>query len=262
MVNPLACAAGAAYLTATGQPAAAPAAAGGFSSAAAATNSTSGGGGAAAFAGTFRELLLAPRHWLATWRLNCLLVAWHAAASGGAREYALEDKAPFLLEAERLGLPGAPFVKAARVFVKHRGVEGGQVGAARPGLGGCGRARAPPGRNRLYTLRLRHTNLRIISKPNFRTHRAYTCTTTSRPEATGSSQRRSQTRPASRACCRGTPPSRRSGELFGAFRSCARVRGRARMSAVVCVRVSKMARGRTAALEEGSGLQAAVQLDH
>jgi hypothetical protein len=45
------------------------------------------------------------------------------------RDYALEDKAPFLLEADRLGLPVAPFVKAPRVFVKHRSIEGGQVGA-------------------------------------------------------------------------------------------------------------------------------------
>jgi hypothetical protein len=89
----------------------------------------------------YRELLLAPRHWLASWRLNCLLVAWHhrVAASAppsahsfggngsGAEGYALEDKAAFLLEADRAGLPVAPFVRAPRVFVKHRAVEGGQV---------------------------------------------------------------------------------------------------------------------------------------
>ncbi|KIZ05932.1 hypothetical protein MNEG_2024 [Monoraphidium neglectum] len=77
-------------------------------------------------AGRYRGLLLAPSHWFATWRLNCVLVAWHAAVGGSARDYALEDKAPFLLEADRLGLPVAPFVKAPRVFVKHRSIEGGQ----------------------------------------------------------------------------------------------------------------------------------------
>ncbi|KAI8468551.1 MAG: hypothetical protein J3K34DRAFT_477654 [Monoraphidium minutum] len=110
LVNPIASAMGALYLVAT-EPRG-----GGYGG-----GYTSGGtGGLAAAAAAYRELLLAPRHWLASWRLNCVLVAWHAAAGGSPRDYGLEDKGPFLLEADRLGLPVAPFIKAPRVFVKHR----------------------------------------------------------------------------------------------------------------------------------------------
>lgn len=136
LVNPAASLAGALYLAATGAPPSAlpP-------SAAWAAHPR---GSAARTAALYRELLLSPAHWLATWRLNCVLVAWHACCVGGALqgghgasgskgvirgkgEYALEDKGSFLLAADRAGLPAAPFLRAPRVFVKHRGVEGGQV---------------------------------------------------------------------------------------------------------------------------------------
>lgn len=42
-------------------------------------------------AATYAELLLAPQHWFAIWRHNCLLVGWHALATGST-SYRLEDK--------------------------------------------------------------------------------------------------------------------------------------------------------------------------
>lgn len=117
VINPIACLLGAIYLVATNSP----------GSSSSSDGADSAGGGLSAVAKRYRELLLAPAHWFATWRLNCVLVAWHAHVSGNQREYALEDKADFLLEADRLGLPVAPFVKAPKVFVKHRSIEGGQV---------------------------------------------------------------------------------------------------------------------------------------
>jgi hypothetical protein len=106
VVNPLASLAGALYLAATGAPASCfgdddPAAAPGplaatAAAAARATAARRGGGGpprgAARVAALYRELLLRPSHWLASWRLNCVLVAWHARVGGSHRDYALEDK--------------------------------------------------------------------------------------------------------------------------------------------------------------------------
>ena len=136
VVAPAASLAGALYLTATGAP-----------PSALPPGPWAKRRGAARAAALYRELLLRPAHWLATWRLNCLLIAWHSAVCGGSRgssgstgsanassassaavaaEYALEDKGAFLLAAERAGLPAAPFVRAPKVFVKHRAVEGGQ----------------------------------------------------------------------------------------------------------------------------------------
>ena len=39
----------------------------------------------------YAQLLLAPTHWAASWRLNCLLVAYHAAVTRSP-SYRLEDK--------------------------------------------------------------------------------------------------------------------------------------------------------------------------
>ena len=151
VVNPLASAFGALYLAATGSAAScfgdeadgaglhgvagATAGYGGrgaglhaqYAKQAAAAKAAPASGGILRVAALYRELLLAPSHWLATWRLNCALVAWHAAVAGSPRDYSLEDKARFLREADTLGLPVAPYIKAPRVFIKHRAVEGGQV---------------------------------------------------------------------------------------------------------------------------------------
>jgi hypothetical protein len=120
VINPLACLVGALYLAATG------AAASSFPDDACAAAPR----GAARAAALYRELLLRPSHWLASWRLNCVVVAWHARVGGSLREYGLEDKGAFLLAADRLGLAVAPFLKGRKVFVKHRSMEGGQVGRA------------------------------------------------------------------------------------------------------------------------------------
>ena len=39
----------------------------------------------------YAQLLLAPQHWAASWRLNCVLVAYHAAVTRSP-SYRLEDK--------------------------------------------------------------------------------------------------------------------------------------------------------------------------
>ncbi len=233
LVNPVACLAGAAYLAAAGAPASSfPPDEDDVTSAAALSatkrgaggqyagggSSGSGASGAARAAALYRELLLAPSHWLGTWRLNCVLVAWHAAAGGAPRDYALEDKALFLLEADRLGLPVAPFVKAPRVFVKHRSVEGGQVGRGGTGRDGArwggrvGRAATGllgrGGADGVLFSTSRPSRLSTTPPRPSKTPRASTSTTTSRPAATGSSQRRSTTPPASRACCRAGRRSR------------------------------------------------------
>ncbi|WIA09938.1 hypothetical protein OEZ85_010151 [Tetradesmus obliquus] len=75
-------------------------------------------------ADTYRQLLLAPQHWFAIWRHNCVLMGCHALATGSS-SYSLEDKGAFLLQGQRLGLPVSPFYQAATVFVKHKSVEGG-----------------------------------------------------------------------------------------------------------------------------------------
>ncbi|GBF99570.1 hypothetical protein Rsub_12195 [Raphidocelis subcapitata] len=113
-VNPLLSAAGALYLAAL------------RASASACPDASASGCRLRRVGALYRELLLAPRHWLASWRLNCLVVAWHARVAGASAGYDLEDKAAFLAEADRLGLPVAPYMRGARVFVKHRSVEGGQ----------------------------------------------------------------------------------------------------------------------------------------
>jgi hypothetical protein len=48
----------------------------------------------------------------------------HALATGSA-SYSLEDKGTFLLQGQRLGLPVSPFFQHAKVFVKHKSIEGG-----------------------------------------------------------------------------------------------------------------------------------------
>jgi len=222
VVNPIACLVGAICLAATGSSASCfgdPQEAGtSGSSSSTSIKQPSGrkssgkgsGSGRPTTSALYRELLLSPSHWLATWRLNCVLVAWHAAVGGAPRDYALEDKAAFLLEADRLGLPVAPFVKAPRVFVKHRSVEGGQVGSgAACWVVGvvccCCVCRFYGGGLELLWLAPLHTHTHhpqsecstlppTTSPTTSPTTRVSTCTTTSLRGGTGSCQRHSTTR--------------------------------------------------------------------
>ncbi|KAF6251978.1 hypothetical protein COO60DRAFT_1628722 [Scenedesmus sp. NREL 46B-D3] len=72
----------------------------------------------------YQQLLLAPQHWFAIWRHNCVLMGYHALLTAST-SYSLEDKGTFLLQGQRLGLPVSPFFQHATVFVKHKSIEGG-----------------------------------------------------------------------------------------------------------------------------------------
>jgi hypothetical protein len=113
LVNPVACLGAACYLSLFRLSPSSPG-----------SDSSSSRRGPAGLTETYRQLLLAPQHWFAIWRHNCVLMGCHALATASA-SYSLEDKGTFLLQGQRLGLPVSPFYQHAKVFVKHKSIEGG-----------------------------------------------------------------------------------------------------------------------------------------
>lgn len=73
---------------------------------------------------TYTRTLLEPRNWFAIWRLNCVLMAYHAYITK-SRSYKLEDKGVFLLEGARQGVPVSPFLSGEQYVIKHKNIEGG-----------------------------------------------------------------------------------------------------------------------------------------
>jgi hypothetical protein len=112
LVNPVACLAAAAYLVLFRLSPSSPG------------SDSSSSGRPAGLAEAYQQLLLAPQHWFAIWRHNCVLMGYHALVTGSS-SYSLEDKGTFLLQGQRLGLPVSPFYQHGTVFVKHKSVEGG-----------------------------------------------------------------------------------------------------------------------------------------
>jgi hypothetical protein len=112
LVNPVACLAAACYLKLFRLSPSSP------------SSDSSNNSRHAGLAETYRQLLLAPQHWFAIWRHNCVLMGCHALVTGSP-SYSLEDKGTFLLQGQRMGLPVSPFFQHATVFVKHKSVEGG-----------------------------------------------------------------------------------------------------------------------------------------
>jgi hypothetical protein len=111
LVNPVACLGAACYLCL-------------FRLSPSSPGSDSSSSGNAGLIDMYRQLLLAPQHWFAIWRHNCVLMGCHALVTASA-SYSLEDKGTFLLQGQRLGLPVSPFYQHATVFVKHKSIEGG-----------------------------------------------------------------------------------------------------------------------------------------
>jgi hypothetical protein len=75
-------------------------------------------------ADSFVEQLVAPQDWFSFWRLNCRIATLHAGVTGN-KDYRLEDKWEFLLEAERKNVAVTPYMKMSGIVCKHRNEEGG-----------------------------------------------------------------------------------------------------------------------------------------
>lgn len=72
----------------------------------------------------FSEQLLHPQDWFSYWRLNCRLASLHAYQTED-EGYRYEDKWAFLQVGEERGVSVTPWLKTAKLFVKHRNEEGG-----------------------------------------------------------------------------------------------------------------------------------------
>lgn len=73
---------------------------------------------------SFIEQLVAPQDWFSFWRLNCRIATLHAGVTAH-RDYRLEDKWEFLLQAEKKNVRVTPYMKMSGIVCKHRNEEGG-----------------------------------------------------------------------------------------------------------------------------------------
>ena len=77
------------------------------------------------FMDIFVGQMINPQDWFSFWRLNCRLATFHSSLTNFDRDYSLEDKWKFLVEAERLNVAVTPYMKVSGIVCKHRNEEGG-----------------------------------------------------------------------------------------------------------------------------------------
>ena len=80
---------------------------------------------ASKFMDNFVGQMINPQDWFSFWRLNCRLATFHSSLTNFDRDYSLEDKWKFLVEAERLNVAVTPYMKVSGIVCKHRNEEGG-----------------------------------------------------------------------------------------------------------------------------------------